>query len=133
MARFVPRGMETLLLVLVTLVAFLGFTIVQVTSQLQQDADPLSGLLSAWVPPAVLTVSLFGIHLLLSRRRVETEQIVLPIVGLLIAIGVLEALSNPALAVVANAKSAAIPSSILPPQPMKVLAPREIGIREFCS
>ena len=53
--------------------------------------------------------------------------------SLLIAIGVLEAASRPALAVVANAKSAATPSIILPPLPMSVLAPKEIGVREFFS
>jgi cell division protein FtsW (lipid II flippase) len=87
MARFFPRGIETLLLVLVTLAAFVGFTSAQVTSQLQQDANSLSGILGAWVSPAVLAVSLFGIHFLLWWRRVETEQIILPVVGLLIAIG----------------------------------------------
>jgi cell division protein FtsW (lipid II flippase) len=85
--RLFSRGIEALLLALVALVALLGFTIAQVTSQLQQDANPLSGLLRAWVPPAVLAISLFAIHFLLWWRRVETEQIILPIVGLLMAIG----------------------------------------------
>jgi len=50
--------------------------------------------------------------------------------SLLMAIGVLEALSNPAFAVVANARSAPIPNSMLPPLPKYVLAPREIGMNE---
>ena len=53
--------------------------------------------------------------------------------SLLIAMGVLEAASNPALAVVANARSAARPNIMPPFHPIKVLAPVEIGIREFCN
>ncbi len=87
--RLSSRGVEALLLALVTLVALLGFTIVHVTFQLQQDANPWAGLSRAWVPPVALVTLLFAIHFLLRWRRVETEQIILPTVGLLIAIGLI--------------------------------------------
>jgi peptidoglycan glycosyltransferase len=87
--RLFSRGVEALLLALVSLVALLGFTIVHVTFQLQQDANPWAGLFTAWAPPVALAVWLFAIHFLLRWRRMETEQIILPIVGLLIAIGLI--------------------------------------------
>ena len=87
--RLFSRGTETLLLALVTLVAFAGFTVAQINLQLQQNTNPLSGLLRAWIPPGVLVTSLFAIHLLLRWRGVKAEQIVLPITGLLMAIGLI--------------------------------------------
>jgi cell division protein FtsW (lipid II flippase) len=87
--RLFSRGTEALLLVLVTLVAFLGSTVAHVNVQLLQDADPSPGLLRAWIPPGVLTLSLFAIHLLLWWRGAEEGQIILPIAGLLIAIGLI--------------------------------------------
>jgi cell division protein FtsW (lipid II flippase) len=85
--RLFSRGTEALLLALVTVVAFLGFTVAHVNLQLQQGADPWPGLLRAWIPPAILALSLFAIHVLLWWRGAEEEQIVLPIAGLLAAIG----------------------------------------------
>lgn len=87
--RLFSRSAEALLLTLVTLAAFLGFTIAQMTTQLARDAHPWSGMLGAWLPPAVLAGSLFGVHGLFCWRRVEVEQVILPIVGLLVAIGLL--------------------------------------------
>jgi len=81
------RGVEAFLLAVIALVAFLGFTMAQAASQLQQDAPPWSGLHSAWIPPLILTLALFTLHFLLGWRRVEAEQIILSIVGLLTAIG----------------------------------------------
>ena len=83
------RKAEALLLLLVSLIAFLGFGIAQVTAQVQQEASPLSGLPGAWLPPAILTLSLFAIHSLLWWRGIEEEQVILPVVGLLIAIGLI--------------------------------------------
>jgi cell division protein FtsW (lipid II flippase) len=77
------------LLVLVTLVAFLGSTVAHVNVQLQQDTDPLPGLLQAWIPPGMLTLSLFAVHVLLWWHGAEEGQIILPIVGLLVAIGLI--------------------------------------------
>jgi cell division protein FtsW (lipid II flippase) len=83
------RGVEGLLLALVSLVALLGFTIVHVTFRLQQAANPWAGLLQAWAPPVALAAWLFILHFLLRWRRVEREQIILPIAGLLMAIGLI--------------------------------------------
>jgi len=52
------------------------------------------------------------------------------ILSLLIAIGVLEAAIIPAFAVEIKAKSAAIPSVILPGVPQKIFAASEIGVME---
>jgi cell division protein FtsW (lipid II flippase) len=80
------RPVELGLLALVTTVSFLGFALVAASRALQAGADPLPALGPALWPPAVLSLSLLAFHLLL-RRRGAGEQLVLPMVGLLAAIG----------------------------------------------
>jgi cell division protein FtsW len=68
--------------------AFLGFALVAASQALQAGADPLAALGPAVGPPAVLCLSLLAFHLLL-RRRGAGEQLVLPMVGLLAAVGLI--------------------------------------------
>lgn len=85
--HFSSRRTEALLLFFVTLVAFLGFTLVEVAG-LSGEADTLSAALwRAWKPPLVLTLALLSVHVALRLRRVYGEQLILPLVGLLIAVG----------------------------------------------
>jgi cell division protein FtsW (lipid II flippase) len=85
--RFVFRPLETLLLVIVMLLGGLGFALVTAALHLRQEANPIPALSSALLPPAVLVVALLLLHLLLQWRGVEVEQVMLPIVGLLVAVG----------------------------------------------
>ncbi|MCB0226249.1 MAG: hypothetical protein KDI02_21340, partial [Anaerolineae bacterium] len=85
--RFFSRTWELRLLVLAALVGALGFALVTATAQLRQGAGPLSALPPALLPPAMLALSFFAIHLLLCWRQTESEQLILPIVALLVTIG----------------------------------------------
>ncbi len=85
--HFVFRPLETLLLALVTLLGGLGFVMVSAAAQLRQDESPLLSFPTVLLPPAVLALSFLFLHLLLQSRGLETEQIILPIVGLLTVVG----------------------------------------------
>jgi cell division protein FtsW len=85
--RFIFRPLETLLLTIVLLLGGLGFAMVSAALQLRQGQDPLPGLPAALLPPAVLAVSFLFLHLLLQWRGTEIEQIILPIVGLFVVVG----------------------------------------------
>jgi cell division protein FtsW (lipid II flippase) len=69
------------------LLAGLGFVMVTTVTQLRQDASLVPALFAALWPPAVLTLSFLFLHLLLLWRRVDLEQIILPVVGLFLAVG----------------------------------------------
>ncbi len=81
------RRVEAGLLVAVIAIAFLGFAMVETAAQVSRGLDPLPGLPAVLRPPAVLALALLGLHFLLVRRGVETEQVLLPVVGLLLAVG----------------------------------------------
>lgn len=81
------RSWETLLLVFVALVVLLGFVTVTAAGELRRGQDPLPALTGALLPPAVLVLGLLTLHGLLHWRRVEAEQFILPIAGLLVSIG----------------------------------------------
>lgn len=85
--RFTPRPTEAILILIAVLVAFLGHILAASAEQLLAEASVLAALPGALVPPAVLAVSLLSLHLLLCWRRLQGEQLILPIVGLLTAIG----------------------------------------------
>jgi cell division protein FtsW (lipid II flippase) len=82
-----PRQSEALLLVFTSLIAILGYLMVAAATQVRQSLDPLPELPGALLPPLLLSVGVFGLHLAMRMRWVEIEQIILPIVGLLLAIG----------------------------------------------
>jgi cell division protein FtsW (lipid II flippase) len=85
--RFVFRPLETVLLALVMLLGWLGFVMVTTATQLRQGESPVPALPAALLPPLVLTLSFLFLHLLLQWRGVGTEQIILPIISLLVAVG----------------------------------------------
>lgn len=86
-SRFVFRPLETVLLALVILLAGLGFVLVTAAPYVRQGENPLPALPAALLAPAVLAISLLLLHLLLQWRGVAAEQLILPIVGLLTALG----------------------------------------------
>ena len=81
------RRTEAALLIVVVLVAFLGFALVEGAARIQQGVPPLPLPWEALRPPAAMALALVGLHLLLRRRGTEIEQLLLPIVGLLLALG----------------------------------------------
>lgn len=85
--RFTARPTEAILILIAILVAFMGFILAAVAGQLQEEAPILPAVAGALLPPALIAVALVGLHLLLRWRRLQGEQLILPIVGLLVAIG----------------------------------------------
>lgn len=83
------RGMEALLLVIVTAIAVLGFILLAVGMQVQLKQSPLATLPSALLPPLLVGVFFASIHILLRARQVALEPILLPVVELLMTVGLL--------------------------------------------
>ena len=83
------RISEALLLILVILVAILGFGMVAAALQIRQEQNPISVFPEALAPAILFGLGLIFIHILLRLRRKGIEQIVLPIVGVLLAIGLI--------------------------------------------
>lgn len=81
------RSIEAILLVLVFIILLLGFLMVTAAGQVQQGLNPLPALAGAVVPPLLAGAALVGLHFVLQARRMQVEQILLPLMGLLIAIG----------------------------------------------
>ncbi len=75
------------MLAIVFLILVLGFLLVTAAGQLQQGLNPLPALPGALLPPLVVALGLSALHILLQSRRLQEEQILLPVMGLLIAIG----------------------------------------------
>lgn len=83
------RLTEAFLLILVCFSAGLGFVLLSIGSQTAQGSSPWSGLPLALIPPLLIGVSAFSVHGILRWRRVQAEQLILPIVFLLLTIGLL--------------------------------------------
>lgn len=83
------RFIETFLLVLVFLFALLGFALLAIGMQVRQGGNPLAGLPSALLPPLVIGVSTAGLHVLMRKRRMHVEQLILPVTALLFTTGLL--------------------------------------------
>lgn len=83
------RHAEAVLLALTGLVAFNGFLMVSSALQVRQGEDPLSAFPQALLPPLAITLPLLAIHLLMRFRRMEGEQIILPLAGLLCSVGLI--------------------------------------------
>jgi cell division protein FtsW (lipid II flippase) len=81
------RRREASLVIVVVAIAFLGFALVEGAARIQQGLPPLPLPLETLQPPAVLALVLVGLHLHLRQRGTETEQLILPITGLLLALG----------------------------------------------
>jgi cell division protein FtsW len=75
------------LLVIAIIVAFFGFALVEAADAVSSGQDPLPAIPSVIGPPAVLALVFIALHIVLRWRGVDTEQIVLPVVALLLGIG----------------------------------------------
>ncbi len=81
------RKTEALLLLAVFAAAGLGFLLTSLGLAVRQGQPLLPAIASALVPPILFAVLFGGLHLLLRWRRAETEELVLPVVAMLSAIG----------------------------------------------
>jgi cell division protein FtsW (lipid II flippase) len=84
------RLYETTILLLAILVGFLGFFMVTAALQVEQRHDPSGVLAPAMIPPLVVTCFLLFVHFLLVWRRMEIEQVILPVVSLIFMLGLTE-------------------------------------------
>ena len=83
------RGIEALLLLLVVAVLGLGLALTSVNLQVRQDLPAFAGL-PALAPIIALTAGMLAAaHLLMRWRRRSMEQILLPVVALLFAVGLI--------------------------------------------
>jgi cell division protein FtsW (lipid II flippase) len=81
------RQSEALLLVFTSLIAVLGYLLAAAAVQVRQGIDPLLSLPPALIPPLLVVAGLVSLHIFMRVRMVEIEQLILPIVGILLAIG----------------------------------------------
>jgi cell division protein FtsW (lipid II flippase) len=81
------RAVETLLLILVMLIAVLGFAIVAAAGQIQQEQSPWTAIPGALLPAFVVAFAFFALHILLRLRGVEIDQVILPATALLVSLG----------------------------------------------
>jgi cell division protein FtsW (lipid II flippase) len=87
--RTPARITEAVLLMFVFLVGMLGFGLLATGMQVARGESPLTGLPGTVLPPLAIGVVAFGLHALLRRRRTNAEQLILPVVMLLLTIGML--------------------------------------------
>ncbi len=88
-ARKYERPVEALLLAIAILVALLGFALTSVALHLQDGDNPLTGLPAALVVPLLIGLVFAAVHLLLLRRHIQGEEILLPAVALLFSLGMI--------------------------------------------
>ena len=88
--RFFWRFRELGLLLLVYLIAAVGYVSVSVAAMYRTGGDPNPVILPALAPVIGIALPFTALHVALSLRRVAFEQIMLPIVALLFVIGSLE-------------------------------------------
>ena len=83
------RFTEFFLLALVFLFALLGFALLAIGMQVKQGANPLSALPGALLPPLVIGASSAGLHVLMRKRGMQVDQLILPVSMLLFTVGLL--------------------------------------------
>ena len=81
------RTTEAILLLFVFAVITLGFVLVSGGVQVRQKQNPLAELPTALIFPLIFIVAFSGLHWLLKLRRMTMEQLLLPLMALLCAIG----------------------------------------------
>jgi cell division protein FtsW (lipid II flippase) len=84
-----PRFTEAFLLGLVFLVTLLGFALLAIGLQARQGGNPWAGLPGALLPPLVIGVSTVGLHMLMRKREMQVDQLILPVTALLFTTGLL--------------------------------------------
>jgi cell division protein FtsW (lipid II flippase) len=88
-AQVAARFSEAFLLALVSVAAMLGFALLAVGIQVHQGGNPWTDLPSALLPPLVMIVCSAGLHILMSRRGMQVDQIILPLSLMIFTSGLL--------------------------------------------
>src|SRR6266849_4542529 len=86
-ARPAARQTEALLLVAVFIAAWLGFLLTSLGAVIRYGQPLFATVLPALVPPILLALLFGGLHIVLRSRQAKMEQLLLPVVALLSAIG----------------------------------------------
>ena len=81
------RTTESILLLFIFAAISLGFVLVTAGLQVRRDQNPLAALPAALVFPLLFVAVFSGLHWLLKLRRMAMEQLLLPLMALLCAIG----------------------------------------------
>lgn len=81
------RPLERKFLGVVAAVMLLGFSMVHIAERLYLDEGLFAFAGRTFIPPLVLLGWLFAVHLVLSFRGVSAEQLILPLTGLLVGVG----------------------------------------------
>lgn len=81
------RSTEAILLLIVFAVVILGFGLVAAGLRVQQKENPLPALPDALVAPLVFAAVFSSLHWVLKLRRMAMEQLLLPLLALLCAVG----------------------------------------------
>lgn len=81
------RFREAILLLIILLIAAVGFVSVSAADLYRAGKDPLEGLQSALTPVLIIAVAFIALHVTLSLRRSSFDQVILPITALIFVIG----------------------------------------------
>ena len=76
-------------MVLVFLIAVLGFALLEVGMQVNAGAIQWSSLPNAFLPPLFLGITSASLHVFMRKRGMRVDQLILPITMLLLTIGLL--------------------------------------------
>jgi cell division protein FtsW (lipid II flippase) len=82
-----PRKTEALLVAVAIAAAALGFVLVSLGEAVRLGQHLLPAAIGALLPPLIFAALFAGLHVVLRARRADMEQLLLPIVALLVAIG----------------------------------------------
>lgn len=74
---------------MILIIMELGFVLVTAAGNLRAGRPLETGLLAALLPPLAAGLTMLALHLLLMWRGVEVEQVLLPAVGLVFALGLI--------------------------------------------
>lgn len=85
--RLFSRPVESLLLAVVIFLAFHGFFLTAVVRQWRRAESLLPAVSEGLVLASILAGGLLAIHLLLIWRGIQQEQLLLPLMGLLVVVG----------------------------------------------
>ena len=88
MGKKPARLVESLALLMIAMIAILGFVSVTAAAQVRQGLNPLLALPKAVLPSVLIAVSFAGFHFFLRIRGMRSEQIIWPAVSLLFTVGV---------------------------------------------
>lgn len=81
------RGTEGAVLFVALLVAISGFTSTSIAMALRQSGEPLTDIGQAILFPILAILPFIAVHAVLRVRQLEAEQLILPVVALLMAVG----------------------------------------------